>query len=208
MPLPGEMKLGQAGHSMAWLARSALTLARRVAGQPGASRSTAPIGVPGLVVTSVAAVTAMAMRTAPRQQCWPVDTDGRNETSGRRRYQDDDRHPWDDGCVIDLARLVEDFAVAVQRADSRKPQAVASTTGRAYQPGIGPHTESQTIKLVTNELVALDQEYAAYALDVPTPVRRGSDAIGASARACLGAGRSRRRCYACSGTTGSSTTTC
>ena len=81
----------------------------------------------------------------------------------------DDRHPWDDGCVIDLTRLVEDFAVAVQRADSHKPQAVASTTGRAYQPGIGPHTESQTIRLVTNELVALDQEYAAYALDVPYP---------------------------------------
>ena len=50
-----------------------------------------------------------------------------------------------------------------------KPQAVGSRTGRAYQPGIGPHTESQTIRLVTNELVILDQAYTAYALDLPYP---------------------------------------
>jgi hypothetical protein len=71
--------------------------------------------------------------------------------------------------VIDLARFVEDFAAAIQRADSRKPQAVGSRTGRAYQPGIGPHTESQTIRLVASELVTLDQAYAAHALDVPYP---------------------------------------
>ena len=71
--------------------------------------------------------------------------------------------------MISLARLVEDFAAAIQRADSRRPQAAGSRTGRVYQPGIGPHTESQTIRLVTGELVALDHAYAAHALDVPYP---------------------------------------
>lgn len=71
--------------------------------------------------------------------------------------------------MIDLAQLVKDFAAAIQRADGRKPQATGSRTRRAYQPGIGPHTESQTIRLVANELVTLDQAYAAYALDVPYP---------------------------------------
>jgi hypothetical protein len=77
--------------------------------------------------------------------------------------------PWEGGCVISLARLVEDFATAIQRADGRRPQAAGSRTGRVYQPGIGPHTESQTIRLVTGELVALDHAYAAHALDVPYP---------------------------------------
>jgi hypothetical protein len=42
----------------------------------------------------------------------------------------------------------------------------------------------------------------------PTPAGRASDATDAWARPRLGTGRSRRRCCACSGTTGSSTTTC
>jgi hypothetical protein len=65
--------------------------------------------------------------------------------------------------------LVKDFAVAIQLADSRGPQAVGARTGRAYQPGIGPHTESQTITLVAGELAVLDGAYAAHAFDVPYP---------------------------------------
>jgi hypothetical protein len=68
--------------------------------------------------------------------------------------------PWEDGCVISLARLVEDFAAAIQRADGRRPQVAGSRTARVYQPGISPHTESQTLRLVTGELVALDHAYA------------------------------------------------
>jgi hypothetical protein len=71
--------------------------------------------------------------------------------------------------MIELGRLVEDFAAAIQRADGRSPQAVGSRTGRAYQPGIGPHTEGQTIRLVNDEIVTLDQVYAAHAFDVPYP---------------------------------------
>jgi hypothetical protein len=65
---------------------------------------------------------------------------------------------WQDRDVIELAQLVEDFAAAIRRADSRRPQAVGSRTGRAYQPGIGPHTENQTLRLVVEELVTLDKD--------------------------------------------------
>jgi hypothetical protein len=71
--------------------------------------------------------------------------------------------------VIDLARLVSDFAQGVERADGRRPQAVGARTGRAYQPGIGPHTEAQTIGLVADELVAFDSAYAAQSMNVPYP---------------------------------------
>jgi hypothetical protein len=57
--------------------------------------------------------------------------------------------------VVELARLVEDFAVAIRHVDARGLQAVGARTGRAYQPGIGPHSESEAIKLVADELAAL-----------------------------------------------------
>lgn len=81
-----------------------------------------------------------------------------------------------------LAQLVADFATAIQQADARRPQAIGSRTGRQYQPGIGPHTEDQTISLVMNELLTLDSEYEAHALGVPYP------------------GASRQRCDWCLGT--------
>jgi hypothetical protein len=71
--------------------------------------------------------------------------------------------------MVDLARLVEDFALCVERADLRHPQAVSSRTGRTYQPGIGPHTEAAAIALVLAELVALDPIYSAHRTNVPYP---------------------------------------
>jgi hypothetical protein len=71
--------------------------------------------------------------------------------------------------MIGLRRLVEDFAAAIHRADGRGPQAVGSRTGRAYQPGIGPHTEGQAIRLVAAELAMLGGAYAASTFDVPYP---------------------------------------
>ena len=76
---------------------------------------------------------------------------------------------WQNMEMLDLARLVQDFAAAVRLADSRGPQATGSRGGRIYQQGIGPHTESQTIKLVVGELVMIDDAYSAHALDVPYP---------------------------------------
>lgn len=75
---------------------------------------------------------------------------------------------WHDPVVIDLPRLVTDFATALREADARGPQAVSST-GRAYQPGIGPHTEQHTIQLIAEELVDLDPAYRGHSLDVPYP---------------------------------------
>src|SRR5689334_4286291 len=71
--------------------------------------------------------------------------------------------------MIGLTKLVDDFAAAIQRADACRPQAVGARTGKAYQVGIGPHTESQTVSLVVHELVTLDSVYAAHAFDVPYP---------------------------------------
>ncbi|MEU8158757.1 hypothetical protein [Micromonospora parva] len=70
--------------------------------------------------------------------------------------------------MINLPQLVADFATALRETDARRPQAVSST-GRAYQPGIGPHTEQHTLRLVAEELVALDPAYQEYSLDVPYP---------------------------------------
>jgi len=77
--------------------------------------------------------------------------------------------PWQVGGMIELVQLVEDFAVAIRRADGCGPQAVGSRTGRAYQVGIGPHTEGQTIRLVADELVTLNGAYAAQTFNVPYP---------------------------------------
>ena len=87
--------------------------------------------------------------------------------------------------MIRLAKLVDDFSTAIQRADARRPQAAGSRTGRPYQAGIGPHTEGQTIGLVVNELVTLDAVYAAHAFDVPYP-----GALRQRCDWCLGAGPS------------------
>jgi len=70
----------------------------------------------------------------------------------------------------ELARLVQDFAMAIKIADGRRPQAAGPGRRRLYQPGIGPHTEGQTLSLVIKELVILDAAYAAYRLNVPYPV--------------------------------------
>jgi hypothetical protein len=90
--------------------------------------------------------------------------------------------------VIELAQFVKDFAVAIELADGRGPQAVGSRGGRAYQPGIGPHTESQTIRLVADELVALDLVYAAQSFGVAYLARRGSIVTGAWAHLRCGIG--------------------
>jgi hypothetical protein len=67
-----------------------------------------------------------------------------------------------------LADLVMDFAQGIQAVDALAPVASSSRTGASYQPGIGPHTEGQTIKLVMAYLTEADpQRYASYQLGVP-----------------------------------------
>ena len=67
-----------------------------------------------------------------------------------------------------LAELVRDFAAGIEAVDSLAPVAASSRTGASYQPGIGPHTEAQTIKLVMAYLADTDPRgYHAYRLGVP-----------------------------------------
>ena len=54
---------------------------------------------------------------------------------------------------LTLDELVDDFAAALQEADAKRPQAQNTRSGKPFQPGIGPHTEAQTVALVCDELV-------------------------------------------------------
>lgn len=67
-----------------------------------------------------------------------------------------------------LRDLVAAFAQAIHAVDSLAPIASSSRTGASYRPGIGPHTEAQTVKLVMAHLAHVDpQRYASYQLGVP-----------------------------------------
>lgn len=82
-----------------------------------------------------------------------------------------------------LADLVADFAAGIQAVDSLAPVASNPRTGVSYQPGIGPHEEPQTIKLVMAHLVDTDPErYDSYGLDVPY-----ADGTRQACDVCLGA---------------------
>lgn len=71
---------------------------------------------------------------------------------------------------VGLENLVSDFARGMALADSRAPQQVSSRTGKAYQPGLGPHTESKTVDLVMAELGAASEgRYAGYETGVRYP---------------------------------------
>ena len=64
--------------------------------------------------------------------------------------------------AVDLPRFVADFAACIKRIDARRPQASNARTGAAYQPGIGPHSETLVVGLMVNELRALAaDEYGA-----------------------------------------------
>jgi hypothetical protein len=69
---------------------------------------------------------------------------------------------------VKLADLVMDFARGIRAVDSLAPVASSSRTGASYRPGIGPHTEAQTIKLVMAHLAKAESaRYASYRLGVP-----------------------------------------
>lgn len=60
--------------------------------------------------------------------------------------------------ALEISELVGDVAEAVKRIDTRRPQAANARTGVLYQPGIGPHPETQTVALIVSELAALAPE--------------------------------------------------
>ena len=72
---------------------------------------------------------------------------------------------------MNLSVFVSDIALAMKEIDSRLPQASNVRTGKLYQPGIGPHPETQTVKLVTEELQRMfsGRYKGKLSLNVPYP---------------------------------------
>ena len=54
--------------------------------------------------------------------------------------------------LLTLEGFVLGFAEAIRVVDARQPQAVSSRSGNAYIPGIGPHSESETLRLIVQEM--------------------------------------------------------
>ena len=65
-----------------------------------------------------------------------------------------------------LEGIVKDFADAIAAVDATHPVALNQRTGVPYQPGIGPHTESLTTKLVVEKLAERDHFWASNRLGV------------------------------------------
>lgn len=64
-----------------------------------------------------------------------------------------------------LQTFISAFASAMREVDARGPVASNVRSGALYQPGLGPHTERQTVSLV----MSLLQGSVGYALEVPYP---------------------------------------
>jgi pimeloyl-ACP methyl ester carboxylesterase len=71
---------------------------------------------------------------SPRQRRWPPSVDDS-----------------DIAVTLTLQAIADAVAIGFRTADSRSPQHI-SRTGRAYQPGIGPHSENAAVALVLAEL--------------------------------------------------------
>ena len=92
---------------------------------------------------------------------------------------------------LTTARLAHDFAAGLMLADARNPK------WGTYQPGIGPHTEVQTVALVLAELRREHSSlYGSVQTGVPSPnsVREKCDLRLRHAVAARG--RLRGRCFA------------
>ena len=88
--------------------------------------------------------------------------------------------------TIELEELVADIGLSIKRIDSRRPQAANVRTGVAYQPGIGPHPETQAVALIVTELRAIAPERYDNHLHTDIPYR----------------GISRQKCDLCTGAQG------
>jgi hypothetical protein len=54
---------------------------------------------------------------------------------------------------FELSRFVHDFATAIEAIDARRPVAESKRVkGTMYQPGIGPHSEAETVSMVIDWL--------------------------------------------------------
>jgi hypothetical protein len=80
----------------------------------------------------------------------------------------------DDGIVVlEIDTLIFDFASAIVATDAKRPIAINARSKVLFQPGIGPHSEAETLRLVLTEMAAQNPErYGAHALGVPYPEAR------------------------------------
>jgi hypothetical protein len=75
---------------------------------------------------------------------------------------------------VELAELIQDIGTAIKRIDGRRLQAANARSGVLYQPGIGPHPETQVVNLIVSELIqfsAARYQERLY-VGVPYPVGR------------------------------------
>jgi hypothetical protein len=89
---------------------------------------------------------------------------------------------------IELSAIITDVAAAIKRIDSRRLQAANARTGASYQPGIGPHPETQAVSLIAAELELVESSRYGRRITVdvpyPKPSRQKCDL-------CIGAGDKR-----------------
>jgi hypothetical protein len=81
--------------------------------------------------------------------------------------------------TVELDQLVDDFARALVAADAAHPCATNTRSKAAFQPGIGPHSEAQTVKLVGVQMERLAPaaygERLAYGVPYPEAPRQKCD---------------------------------
>ena len=73
------------------------------------------------------------------------------------------------GLSWNIGDFIGSFARGIQAADEKRPQA-SGRGGRLFAPGIGPHTEDDTVRFVMDELaISEPTRYHNYSLGVPYP---------------------------------------
>ena len=70
---------------------------------------------------------------------------------------------------MELAEFIADLSTAIKRIDERKPQAANARTGDLYQPGIGPHPETQAVSLFVSELAQFSRPQYDNRLHIGVP---------------------------------------
>jgi hypothetical protein len=85
---------------------------------------------------------------------------------------------------MQLDEIVADFARSIQRVDARAPQAVNARSKEPFRPGIGPHSESATVEMVTSDMAESPRYSGLIETGVPYP-----DAPRQKCDFCIGKGR-------------------
>lgn len=71
---------------------------------------------------------------------------------------------------VQCGELASDVAGAIEALDRTRPVWRSTRTGKAYQPGIGPHPETEVVRMVAELLAEEDPaRYGHHALGAPYP---------------------------------------